>query len=355
MPAPGACPVRIAVVTAVLGTRDFVFTPPPQPCSEFFLFTNWTRVENANASRWTVVTPYPAFAARPRDRDGMPVPGPDGRNLRVLFSETWADAIAQIRLGFEAPTLTFQPEGAALYAGEPLPFDLASLGYTTELETEVARFQKLANVMAPRFVKCDNADALAEYCAALARAAPATPFFYYHFPLATGVATKPSQLVRAALARVPTFAGMKYSAADMWEYGECCDADADGRLAFLPGFEAQTLAHLPYHPQDSYGAISLSFSILAPLHRDVADAFYSGQSAEAHALQATSRGFFRAVTPFGWTQAVKLALVDRGVLDSPLCRAPSRNLSPGERGALRRVFRDLAKREPRYFGGLVGD
>ena len=209
--------------------------------------------------------------------------------------------------------------------------------------------------MAPRFVKCENADALAAYCAAVARAAPATPFFYYHFPLATGVATKPSQLVRAALARIPTFAGMKYSAADMWEYGECCDADADGRLAFLPGFEAQTLAHLPYHPQDSYGAISLSFSLIAALHRDVADAFYSGQSAEAHALQATSRGFFRAVTPFGWTQAVKLALVDRGVLDSPLCRAPSRNLSPDERGALRRVFRDLAKREPRYFSGLVGD
>ena len=211
------------------------------------------------------------------------------------------------------------------------------------------------SAMAPRFVKCENADALAAYCAAVARAAPATPFFYYHFPLATGGATKPSHLVRAALARIPTFAGMKYSDADMWEYGECCDADADGRLAFLPGFEAQTLAHLPYHPQDAYGAISLSFSVLAPLHRDVADAFYGQRGAEAHALQATSRGFFRAVTPFGWTQAVKLALVDRGVLDSPLCRAPSRNLSPGERGALRRVFRDLAKREPRYFGGLVGD
>ena len=209
--------------------------------------------------------------------------------------------------------------------------------------------------MAPRFVKCENADALAAYCASVARAAPATPFFYYHFPLATGVATKPSQLVRAALARIPTFAGMKYSAADMWEYGECCDADVDGRLAFLPGFEAQTLAHLPYHPRDAYGAVSLSFSLLAPLHRDVADAFYGQRGAEAHALQATSRGFFRAVTPFGWTQAVKLALVDRGVLDSPLCRAPSRNLSPDERGALRRVFRDLAKREPRYFSGLVGD
>ena len=166
--------------------------------------------------------------------------------------------------------------------------------------------------MAPRFVKCENADALAAYCASveLRRAVLLLP--------AGRRCHEPSQLVRAALARIPTFAGMKYSAADMWEYGECCDADADGRLAFLPGFEAQTLAHLPYHPRDAYGAISLSFSVIAPLHRDVADAFYGQRGAEAHALQATSRGFFRAVTPLGWTQAVKLALVDRGVLDSPL-------------------------------------
>lgn len=206
--------------------------------------------------------------------------------------------------------------------------------------------------MAPRFVKAANADALADYCASIARAAPATPFFYYHFPLATGVATKLSDLVRLAH-NIPTLAGMKFSDSDMREYGECCDADADWRLAFLPGFEAQTLAHLPYHPRESYGAVSLSFSLLAPLHRDVADAFYAQRGAEAHALQATSRSFFRAVTPFGWTQAVKLALVDRGVLDSPLCRAPSRNLSPDERDALRRVLRDLAAREPRYFWGLV--
>ena len=148
-----ACPVTIAVVTAVMGTRDFIFAPPPQPCAEYFLFTNWTRVESANASRWTVVTPHPAFAAKPRDRDGMPVAGPDGRNLRVRYSATWADALARIRAGFETPSLAYQPAGAGLYAGEPLPFDLASLGYTTALETEVSRFQKLANVMAPRFVK----------------------------------------------------------------------------------------------------------------------------------------------------------------------------------------------------------
>ena len=147
---------------------------------------------------------------------------------------------------------------------------------------------------------------------------------------------------------------MKYSAADMWEYGECCDADADGRLAFLPGFEAQTLAHLPYHPQDAYGAVSLSFSLLAPLHRDVADAFYGQRGAEAHALQATSRGFFRAVTPFGWTQAVKLALVDRGVLDSPLCRAPSRNRRRRAGRAAARVPGPRETRAPVFRGARRG-
>ena len=117
----GACPVTIAVVTAVLGSRDYVFAPPPQPCGEFFLFTNWTRVENANASRWTVVTPHAAFAAAPRDRDGAYV----GGAVRVRHSATWADALAQIGSGLASPRLKIQPEGAALYAGEPLPFDLS--------------------------------------------------------------------------------------------------------------------------------------------------------------------------------------------------------------------------------------
>ena len=148
MTAGGACPVTIAVVTAVLGTRDYGFAPPPQPCGEFFLFTSWTRVENANASRWTVVTPHAAFAARPTDRDGRYAAG-----VRVRHSATWADALAQIASGVQNPRLRIQPEGASLYAGEPLPFDLASLGYTTRVETEVTRFQKLPNVMAPRFVK----------------------------------------------------------------------------------------------------------------------------------------------------------------------------------------------------------
>jgi N-acetylneuraminate lyase len=152
------------------------------------------------------------------------------------------------------------------------------------------------SAMAPRFFKCGGAAQLAEYCAAIAGAAPRTPFLYYHFPMATGVPTKPSEFFAAAKPLIPTLAGMKFSDGNMWEYGDCCDADASGALAFMPGFEAQTLAYLPYHPRETFGAISLSFSVLAPLHARIADKFYGGEAADAHHLQAASRKFFRAVT-----------------------------------------------------------
>ena len=209
------------------------------------------------------------------------------------------------------------------------------------------------SAMAPRFFKCGGAAQLAEYCAFIAGAAPRTPFLYYHFPMATGVPTKPSEFFAAAKPLIPTLAGMKFSDGNMWEYGDCCDADASGALAFMPGFEAQTLAYLPYHPRETFGAISLSFSVLAPLHARIADKFYGGDAADAHHLQAASRKFFRAVTPYGWTQSVKLALAEKGIFDSPACRAPSKNLTAQQQAELKAIFANLAAEDPRSFGGLL--
>ena len=209
------------------------------------------------------------------------------------------------------------------------------------------------SAMAPRFFKCASAAQLAEYCAAIAGAAPTTPFLYYHFPMATGVSIKASDFFNEADKRIPTLAGMKFSDGNMWEYGDCCDADASGALAFMPGFEAQTLAYLPYHPRETFGAISLSFSVLAPLHARIADKFYGGDAADAHHLQAASRKFFRMVTPYGWTQSVKLALAEKGIFDSPACRAPSKNLTAQQKAELKAIFAALAAEDPRSFGGLL--
>ena len=106
-------------------------------------------------------------------------------------------------------------------------------------------------------------------------------------------------------------------------------------------------------PRETFGAISLSFSVLAPLHARIADKFYGGDAADAHHLQAASRKFFRMVTPYGWTQSVKLALAEKGIFDSPACRAPSKNLTAQQQAELKAIFANLAAEDPRSFGGLL--
>ena len=115
------CKVKLAVVTALLGSRDYIFAPPQQDCVQFFLFTNWTAVGNPNASRWTVVTPHRATS----------------RSL--VYSQSWHDAFAAITSGFDAPRAVVASAGR--YAGKPLPFDLSALGYTTQDEHQISRYQ----------------------------------------------------------------------------------------------------------------------------------------------------------------------------------------------------------------------
>ncbi|KAJ1457502.1 hypothetical protein M885DRAFT_562851 [Pelagophyceae sp. CCMP2097] len=207
--------------------------------------------------------------------------------------------------------------------------------------------------MPPRFFRCKDANALADYIAGVAKEAPTTPFFYYHFPLATGAAPKPSAVLAAALSKVPTLAGMKFSDADMWEYGDACDVDAEAKLAFLLGFEACTLAFLPFHPaKDRYGSVSLSFSALAPLHQSIVDAHFAGDGAAAFEAQAALRDFFREVGPFGWTQAVKFALQRNGTLASSAMREPSAQLAAGDRARLAKVFDALADKHGKTFHRL---
>ena len=59
------------------------------------------------------------------------------------------------------------------------------------------------------------------------------------------------------------------------------------------------------------------------------------------------------VTPYGWTQSVKLALAEKGIFDSPACRAPSKNLTAQQKAELKAIFAALAAEDPRSFGGLL--
>ena len=88
------CPIQLAVVTAVLGSRDTVMPAPEQECARFFLFTNWTQSVRATAEGWTVVTPH-------LDRGN----GANDETNNRLFSASWHDVMQQVAVGIAAPRL----------------------------------------------------------------------------------------------------------------------------------------------------------------------------------------------------------------------------------------------------------
>src|SRR5690606_3132594 len=62
---------------------------------------------------------------------------------------------------------------------------------------------------------------LTDSMAQFAAAAPNTPFYYYHIPALTGVVMEMVQFLQLGEARIPTLAGIKYTAATIYEYQAC--------------------------------------------------------------------------------------------------------------------------------------
>ena len=70
----------------------------------------------------------------------------------------------------------------------------------------------------PYYSKPSGPAGVAAWMAPVAAAAPSTPFFYYHIPGATGVSISMLALFPAALAAIPSFAGVKYVSGDLADF-----------------------------------------------------------------------------------------------------------------------------------------
>jgi len=65
---------------------------------------------------------------------------------------------------------------------------------------------------------------LVDWCASVASAAPAVPFYYYHIPSVTHVAYPMAEFLKSA-ARIPNLAGVKFTHEDLLDFGRCLDYD----------------------------------------------------------------------------------------------------------------------------------
>jgi len=184
--------------------------------------------------------------------------------------------------------------------------------------------------MPPCFFKPATLDALVDWCAAVAAAAPDLPFYYYHIPSMTGVDIFVAELLEAAADRIPTLAGVKFTYENLLDFSRCVQLGG-GRFNMLFGRDEILLAGLALGAD---GAVGSTYNFSAPLYLRIIEAFEAGDIAAARAAQARAGEIIVALLKYGGMPAFKAVMAMIGVDCGPV-RPPLRPLTPERSRSLR--------------------
>jgi N-acetylneuraminate lyase len=135
--------------------------------------------------------------------------------------------------------------------------------------------------MAPFFFKPDRAEVLVDWCASIASAAPALPFYYYHIPSMTGVHVKVHDILRHAGNRIPNMVGVKFTFEDLEDFEQCLRFEG-GRMEMLFGRDEMLLSALKLGAR---GAVGSTYNFAAPIYQALIAAYDAGDLAKAGQLQ----------------------------------------------------------------------
>jgi N-acetylneuraminate lyase len=179
------------------------------------------------------------------------------------------------------------------------------------------------SALAPSYFKPANVDALVEWCASIAAAAPGLPFYYYDIPSLTGVALPVDRFLSAASSRIPSLAGVKFTNPDLVAYRRALDIAGD-RFDLPWGIDEALLGGLA---TGARGGVGSTYNFAPKLYVALRGAFERGDLAEARRLQSISVAMVDAIAGHGYMGTAKAILTRLGVPLGP-ARAPLPNPSP---------------------------
>jgi N-acetylneuraminate lyase len=187
---------------------------------------------------------------------------------------------------------------------------IVQVGHTslTEARELAAHAQDIGadavSAVPPFYFKPSSAANLADCMAQIAGGAPKLPFYYYHIPAITSVGLDLVDFIRMARKRMPTFAGIKYTAPTVHEYMACV-AEAGDDLDIFWGVDEMLLCGLA---AGAKGAVGSTYNYAAPVYRRLIDAFERGNLEEAREWQARSVEMIRHILEAGGLSAQKAVM-----------------------------------------------
>lgn len=179
--------------------------------------------------------------------------------------------------------------------------------------------------LGPNFFRPSNVEQLVNYCARIAEAAPDLAFYFYHMPAMTGVNFPMIDFLKAAKARIPNLAGIKFTHENLMDYNQCLHFDG-GRFNILWGRDEILLCALTL---GASGAVGSTYNYMSSLYFKTMAAFQEGdlETARRHQLAATE--IIAVMSRHGGLPAAKAMMKMIGI-DCGLVRLPLRNLSKEE-------------------------
>jgi N-acetylneuraminate lyase len=132
-----------------------------------------------------------------------------------------------------------------------------------------------------------------------------------------------SRFMSLAAARIPTFAGIKFTDENLMEFANCVNADG-GRYNLLYGRDEILLAGLA---SGAHGAIGSTFNYSAPVYNRVIATFERSDMPTAMREMTRARNCVQVLIDFGGLPAGKAMLKLCGIDCGPV-RLPLRTLPP---------------------------
>ncbi len=186
--------------------------------------------------------------------------------------------------------------------------------------------------MAPSFFPSSDVDVVAEHCRLVAEAAPATPFYYYHLPVATGAHIKVNRLLKKGAPLIPNLVGVKYTFTDFMDMHQCISLDS-GAFDVLHGHDEILLNGLVLGVK---GAIGTTFNFMPEVYLNIIRAYGENDLPAARRYQMESVAVVEIMLKYVNAIVGGKAILKLSGLDCGPCRSPLRNLTGREMTSLER-------------------
>ena len=180
----------------------------------------------------------------------------------------------------------------------------------------------------PSYFKIQTLDTLINTLSFIAQGAPSLPLYYYHIPALTGVDLDMVAFLEQAGERLPTLAGIKYTAHTLDAFQICMQQE---QYNLLFGRDELLLSALAIGTQ---GFIGSTYNFAAPWYQEIWQAYEANNQATARRIQAQVGQLVRIIHRYGGLPPQKVMMKMMG-LDCGPVRLPLVELSDSQQKAMR--------------------